>query len=218
MSTPDPRCALEVTRNVGKWPRSVWRRELPEDEWNDDSGDWGGLNHPSERPRYQAIARMIDTFCPRPVSVLDVGCGGAILRDYLSPSDSYFGIEPSRKAASIAMARVGTESVFCGTAAEFDGAGRNWSAVVFNEMLYYTADPVATIYHFHNLVPRGIRIVSIFQKSESLQQKVLSLLGQRVISNLSCTKLVFDLAAEHCWTVEADELVNRRWRIVTCRS
>lgn len=185
--------------------------------WNDDSGDWQALNSPSESPRYDAIARMIDVFCPRPITVLDVGCGEAILRDYLPASDSYFGIEPSRKAASVAISRAGGDCVFCGTADDFDLAGRKWNAVVFNEMLYYTADPVATVRRLDVLGPRGIRIVSIFQKPESLKDRVSVLTGRRAMSNLRCTRLVMEFTAERGWTVEADQLVSKRWRILVFR-
>jgi 2-polyprenyl-3-methyl-5-hydroxy-6-metoxy-1,4-benzoquinol methylase len=57
-----------------------------------------------QAPRYRAIAGMIDRFCPKG-SVLDVGCGEALLRDFLPQGANYLGIEPSAKAVELAQAK-----------------------------------------------------------------------------------------------------------------
>jgi len=48
---------------------------------NDESGDWQHFGEPS--PRYGRLHTLIDGFCPN-CSVLDIGCGKAVLRDYLA--------------------------------------------------------------------------------------------------------------------------------------
>jgi len=184
------------------------------EHWNDESGDWGDLDGPLQVPRYRTIARLVASFCPGwPRSILDVGCGEGVLRDYL-PEYDYFGIEPSRIAAQTASARSGQDHIFCGVAAEFAPNGRTFSAVVFNEMLYYTPDPVAILSQFAPLAP--VVIVSIFQRPVSLKEWF----GHRVhssMNNVRCMQLILQFAATNGWRVESDELVDNRWRIVAMR-
>jgi 2-polyprenyl-3-methyl-5-hydroxy-6-metoxy-1,4-benzoquinol methylase len=161
---------------------------------------------------------MLDVFCPRPMSVLDVGCGEGILKNHLPPSASYFGIEPSREASSSAMRKAGRECIFHGTAEQFDASGRKWAAIIFNEMLYYTAKPVETVQRLDVLTPGGIRIVSIFQKPESVKQRLSRFVGRPSMSNLLCAELVLNFAAEQGWRIEANEVVNSCWRIFTLKT
>ncbi len=182
--------------------------------WNDESGDWHDLDGPLQAVRYRTIARLVASVCQGwPRSILDVGCGQGILRDYLLECD-YFGIEPSRIAARAASARSGQDHIFCGVAAEFGPNGRTFSVVVFNEMLYYTPDPVAILCKFAPLAP--VFIVSIFQRRLSVKEWLEHRVN-RSMTNVGCTRLILKFAANHGWTIESDELVENRWRIFAMR-
>ncbi len=188
--------------------------------WNDESGDWQGLASAVQAPRYQAIARMIDRICPTG-SVLDVGCGEAVLRDYLSNGAKYLGIEPSAKASDSARAKYACDFVLHTTGEDFDAAECRWDCIVFNEVLYYCLDPLALLGKYAKLLRSGgIIIVSIYQKPDNaIKTRLVQWLGRRrSISNARCTKMVRDLMVRDGWLIELDESIARpgsteHWRI-----
>ena len=49
--------------------------------WDGEFGDWRGLDSEGQRPRYEAIAAEL--LKRAPASVLDVGCGEAVLYDFI---------------------------------------------------------------------------------------------------------------------------------------
>ena len=171
-------------------------------KWNDDYGDWQGLACDIQQPRYQEIARIVGEFCPSG-SVLDVGCGEAILADYLPKSVNYTGIEPSAKA----LVAVSSTKVPCRhtTAEDFISGEEPWDCIIFNEMLYYSQDPQSLLLKFSNfLKPNGIVIISIYQKRDSLRAR----LGFSM-TNARCTRIVKAFIASKQWTVEKDQKIGR---------
>lgn len=193
--------------------------------WNDESGDWQGLASVAQVPRYQQIANLIERYCPNG-SVLDIGCGGAVLRDYLSAGVKYLGIEPSARAAESARALNGGDSVVHSTGEDFDPGKDRWDAIVFNEVLYYSPDPIALLEKYAKLLrPYGVIIVSIYQKPESFSLKGrLKGLVRRHLSNVGCTKMVYQYMVREGWLIEYDELVvipgtsdRQHWRIWQAR-
>jgi 2-polyprenyl-3-methyl-5-hydroxy-6-metoxy-1,4-benzoquinol methylase len=59
----------------------------------------------------------------------------------------------------------GGHKFVCGSVEDFKPA-EQWDAIVFNEVLYYTLDPVAQLKKFERaLRPDGLMIISIFRKS-----------------------------------------------------
>lgn len=182
-------------------------------EWNDEFGDWQGLASAEQAPRYQHIARLVTTFSRR--HVLDVGCGEAVLRNYLPPSLPYLGIEPSAKALN------GRNDIANATAEDFVAGGNRWDCIVFNEVLYYSRDPLYLLRKYAQfLLPDGKIIISIYQKPEalSLKTRLLRYLHpHRPVSNLHCTQMVSDFISRQRWVIETDDLVAGRWRIWTTR-
>jgi len=192
--------------------------------WNDDAGDWQGLTSPIQAPRYREIASIIEQFCSN-ASVLDVGCGEGILREYL-PKAQYRGIEPSAKAAESARAQHGYDSVVHCTAEEFDPGMCLWDCVVFNEVLYYCVDPTYLLEKYAKQVkPGGIVIVSIYQKQGTSNVKAClrhRLNRRRPISNVHCTAMAHDYMVRQGWWIECDKLIARagtteHWRILVAR-
>ena len=62
--------------------------------WDDQKGDWQGLQDSTQLPRYHAIATLL----VGRMRVLDIGCGEALLARHLLPGVQYQGVEPSRTA------------------------------------------------------------------------------------------------------------------------
>ena len=181
--------------------------------WNEGFGDWQGLACDEQAPRYEHIARLLVRFSPR--LVLDVGCGEAVLRSFLPPSLSYFGIEPSVKAVDR------RRNVTNATAEDFDAGDNRWDCIVFNEVLYYSREPLYLLRKYARfLLPDGKIIISIYQRPEVLSLKARLLRGlhpRPPISNLHCTRMVSEFISRQRWVIETDDLVAGRWRIWTTR-
>jgi 2-polyprenyl-3-methyl-5-hydroxy-6-metoxy-1,4-benzoquinol methylase len=178
-----------------------WYNNLRSDQWNDDSFDWQGLTSVTQQPRYQEIARVVGEFCPSG-SVLDVGCGEAVLADYLPESVTYTGIEPSAKASAVASAKIPCHHI---TAEDFISGEERWDCIVFNEMLYYSQAPQAILLKFSRLLrPNGIIIISIYQKRDSWRARL-----RFSMTNARCTRKVTAFLASEYWTVEQDSKIDQ---------
>jgi SAM-dependent methyltransferase len=181
--------------------------------WNEDFGDWQGLACTGQAPRYEHIARLITKFSRR--LVLDVGCGEAVLRSFLPQGLIYLGVEPSGKAL------VGHSDVAHSTAEDFVAEGNRWDCIVFNEVLYYSRDPIYLLRKYAQfLLPDGKIIISIYQQpgALSLKRRLLRYLQpRRPMSNIHCTQMIADFMFRQRWKIDTDDLVAGRWRIWTTR-
>jgi len=193
-------------------------------KWNDLSGDWQGLASPTQAPRYQEIVDVIARFCPSGGSVLDIGCGEAVLRGFLPESVDYSGIEPSAKAVETALSS--GSRIIHARGEDAEVGGLTWDCIIFNEVLYYSLDPVALVRKFaRSLRPGGIITVSIYQRAQfhSLKARLCNLVdGRRPVSNVHCTKLVYDFMVRSGWAIELDKLVDRpnssqHWRLIVAK-
>jgi SAM-dependent methyltransferase len=190
--------------------------------WNDDAGDWQHLAEASQIPRYEELARIISTFSPG--SILDVGCGEAVLLSFLPLDVDYVGLEPSKKAGRTACAKRGCNCVINVTAEDFDGAHQQWDCILFNEMLYYAAAPLRLVGKYARLLrPDGIIIISIFQRPEqNLKRRLLPWGWPGVVTNMRCTKMVYEFMIREGWSIEIDEFVSKPntqecWRIFAAK-
>jgi trans-aconitate methyltransferase len=141
-------------------------------------------------------------------SVLDVGAGEGVLRDYL-PGVDYTGVEPEADAVARARAkRPGIQIVHSGV--EDFTPPRRYTAVVFNESLYYLPDAVGAVMRARDwLVPQGLIVCSVYQRSSQFSLKCFigSLFDRRRHrSNVHCEQMV--RKAMRQWTTVSDDLVQ----------
>jgi SAM-dependent methyltransferase len=126
-------------------------------------GRWLHLESISELSRYAVIAHYLRKTFDRP-RILDAGCGSGILSDYLAgfvPGE-YVGFDISADAIRQSNIRKhGRASFFVGSFDEFQADG-TFDAVVFNESLGYTDDPLMILRrYFGFLRTNGVLIVSM---------------------------------------------------------
>jgi SAM-dependent methyltransferase len=181
--------------------------------WNDDAGDWRGLDSLGQAPRYAAIAEILHRF-NSDRKVLDVGCGEGVLRGWLPEYVDYTGIEPSSLAARIAVERKSLARIIHTSAERFDARGERFGGIVFNEMLYYTADPVGLVRKYAALLWQGgVILCSIYQKpgpsnGTSLRRKLWHFFDRRYpLSNLHCAGMVRAFMAREAWPILEDRTV-----------
>src|SRR5438552_645529 len=101
---------------------------------NGEAGDWKGLDSPAQVARYLTIGESLKKYNCK--SVLDVGCGEAVLRAWLPEDAAYLGLEASALAVREAMKRDSAAKVIHEMAESFDPRGQRFDCIVFNEMLY----------------------------------------------------------------------------------
>lgn len=181
--------------------------------WNDDAGDWRGLDSSGQAPRYAAIAEILHTF-DSDRKVLDVGCGEGVLRAWLPEYTDYTGIEPSSVAARRAAERNRAARIIHTSAERFQPRGERFTSIVFNEMLYYTADPVGLLTKYSALLWQGgVILCSIYEKpgagkEMSLRRKLWHFFDRRYpVSNLHCAGMVRAFLAREAWSILEDRAV-----------
>jgi len=188
---------------------------------NNEAGNWRGLDSPTETPRYAAIAGMLHSF-KADGCVLDVGCGEAVLRTWLPKDTSYTGIEPSAVAVRSALERNPSVNIIHTKAECFDARGERFDSIVFNEMLYYAADPVGLLKMYMPLVRQaGVILCSIYQKpgSISLKRRLWHWFDRRrPLSNVHCAKMVRAFIKREAWQILDDRTVaipgsSSQWHI-----
>jgi 2-polyprenyl-3-methyl-5-hydroxy-6-metoxy-1,4-benzoquinol methylase len=144
----------------------TWDREYQD-------GTWSYLRGITECARYSVIAGYVSFYCSEP-SVLDVGCGEALLLPHFSlPPKSYVGVDCSRFAVDSNQLAKRFKFV-CETAERYTPEiGETFDAVIFNEILYYLENPIAILERYASFLrPDGIVVVSMHRSDESILQIV----------------------------------------------
>lgn len=177
---------------------------------NDQAGNWQHLDLPKENPRYAAIAEILrKSRADR--RVLDVGCGMGLLRGWLPADAVYTGIEPSAGAIQAARSRHASANLVHASAERFDARGEEYDSIVFNEMLYYVADPLWVLRKYASMLKDGgVMLCSIYQNpSRTLIKRWLRhwLGGRKPYSNAHCTKVIRTFMASEGWPIIEDRRV-----------
>jgi SAM-dependent methyltransferase len=155
--------ALERPHGRGDAPVS---REIWESQYRD--GRWMFLQELEQMTRYSVIGGYVHALA-RKGALLDVGCGEGILLDRLAVDDfaKYVGIDIAQTAVELARKKHGDQSAFFQADAEHFLPAESFDAIIFNEVLYYFADPLAVARQYSSrLRPGGVLISSLYMDSE----------------------------------------------------
>jgi hypothetical protein len=137
-------------------------------DWDADyrAGTWGFLGSDGEAAHYALIAGFVQRCGAAGRRLLDAGCGTGLLYELLKHTDlaAYDGIDISEEAIRQAADRVVTDRATFAVA-NFETAVPavgDYDLVVFNESLYYAAQPAVTFGRYLGAVrPDGVLIVSM---------------------------------------------------------
>ncbi len=138
---------------------------VSQDQWDLEysSGRWTYLGAVSQLARYSIIIGYCHHFKPGG-AILDVGCGQGVLQQKLAPLgyNRYLGVDCSAEAIRKAEARQDAKTHFvCADALSF-APEQTFDAIVFNECLYYFAQPLEVIRRYEPyLAPDGIFVISM---------------------------------------------------------
>lgn len=171
---------------------------------NDNSGDWAGLDSAAQRPRYEAIAALVPPNC----SVLDIGCGSAVLKKYL-PNRWYIGVESNPDAITAA----GTSAVIYRDTAESFIPNIRFDRIILSECCYYMDDPIAVLRKYGaRLTGNGRIIITIYQRPT--QRPGRAQLWRKLfhwrypLTNMHCTRMVAKFLRDERWTVHSERVVE----------
>lgn len=173
------------------------------EEWNGQyaSSKWAYLGSLEQLPRYAVIEGWRRHLKPSG-RVLDVGCGEGVLLDQI-PAESniaYVGVDFAETAIDAALRKPRDHQrvhFVCADAMTFDPPmGAGFDVIVFNEVLYYFADPLSLLHRYRRfLAPAGILIVSIFHANVHTWTTVNAELGDSGVQRI----VLHEVASDKRW-------------------
>lgn len=166
------------------------------------NGRWDYLRRPTELPRFSVIAGYCHYYQPSSV-ILDVGCGEGILQESLCPSTyrRYVGIDYAQEAIQRAAHKQDAKTHFVQADAATYLPTERFNVIVFNECLYYFADPLGVVERYEPfLAPDGIYIVSMFDEVEKAKAQQIWQMLARLYTPEAETRL--STKAHYSWTIK----------------
>jgi len=142
------------------------------EEWDNEyaRGRWDYLGNVSELARFSIVVGSCAFWKPNG-SILEIGCGPGILmrRLRLVGYANYFGVDLSKKAIERTKVDQNVNTRFAVASAETFEPSEKYDVIIFNEMMYFLADPKGTLLRYaKHLHKGGILIVSMFRADRSL--------------------------------------------------
>jgi 2-polyprenyl-3-methyl-5-hydroxy-6-metoxy-1,4-benzoquinol methylase len=140
-------------------------KSVAKEEWETqyENGEWRFLTNIEELGHYSIIQGYL-LYYEKTKSILDVGCGEGVLQQRLSKVgyQRYFGIDLSEQAIRIARINENVTTRFMQVRAENFKTEEKYDAIIFNEILYYSEDPISLLQKYeHYLSEDGIIIISM---------------------------------------------------------
>jgi 2-polyprenyl-3-methyl-5-hydroxy-6-metoxy-1,4-benzoquinol methylase len=194
-----PKLQVPLVRFMNRWlfplmplipvPHRYLHWLFVRDNQTENSADgWARLRAPTEVGRYAVIQGFFQHFAPGG-SLLDVGCSDGILQERLS-YQRYTGIDMFADTIAKASRKADAKTRFLHADAASYVPDEQFDAIIWNECLYYLADPIATISRYPAFLrPEGVIIVSMFYQTFATrrlfrQLRVLGpVVGELLISN-----------------------------------
>jgi 2-polyprenyl-3-methyl-5-hydroxy-6-metoxy-1,4-benzoquinol methylase len=142
---------------------------------------WARLRSTSEVGRYAVIRGFFQHFTPGG-AVLDVGCSDGILQERLQYG-RYTGIDNFADVVARASRKSDERTRFLQADAATYVPDEKFDAIIWNECLYYLAQPIEVIRRYPSyLRPNGVIIVSMFYQTYATRRlfRQLSVLGEVV--------------------------------------
>lgn len=133
--------------------------------WDRDyqAGRWDYLTEPREQARLAVAALYVHLFGPG--AVLDIGCGSGQLFHHLDPKHLVFytGVDFSQAALAAARLDASKATLVAASAEAFNPpAGAAYDSIVFNEVIYFLAEPLAQMRRYADFLRKGgVIVVSI---------------------------------------------------------
>lgn len=127
------------------------------------AGRWAYLGELPELARFSVLAGYLRHFKPGG-AILDVGCGDGVLASRLHASDyrRYVGVDLSAAAIQKATQAAVPNASWTAEDAQRYAPTERFDAIVFNEVLYYFADPPDTVQRYARALNEGgILLLSI---------------------------------------------------------
>jgi len=128
------------------------------EDWNSqfESGQWDYLAQLPELARYSVLVGYAMHFNPAG-SIVDVGCGAGVLYRRVRPYgvERYLGIDLSSCAIDKLRVLGDERSSFVVADAQRYVPAEKFDTIVFNEVLYYFRDPLATVQSYTNALKSG---------------------------------------------------------------
>ena len=163
--------SYESLSSRGDAPQST---ELWDKQYN--QGAWDLLQDPEEVPRYQLLVSLWKEHC-RPGSILDVGCGDAVLRQFLPiEGGRYVGLDLSPAAIERGRSRILEKDALLAANAESWEIDASYETIILNECVYYFEDPLVTVERYWaSRTEGGSLIVSMFgtPRSRAIRQQLI---------------------------------------------
>jgi SAM-dependent methyltransferase len=164
-------------------------------------GTWDYFTDTAQAPRYVVIAEWCRRFRTRP-SILDLGCGDAVLLNYLNRSGitAYTGVDYSTVAIERARQRLAGDrsciELLVSSIQEFGWGTRSFDVAVFNESLYYCDDPLLVAQRYLDaLAPQGVLLLSIGLRHTDLAAAIQEIHTSSILESLT----IMDRRREKGW-------------------
>jgi len=160
-----------IGASVGRWElrRGQGDAPAPASSWDEQYSDgrWNLLTENDELIRYAILDAYARAIKPE-ASILDIGCGEGLLQQHLTSYKRYVGVDISDVAISRARTREDSCTSFITSDASRFSPEATFDVIVFNESLYYFADPLAVLEHYRRfLKDDGLFLISMFRTPRS---------------------------------------------------
>ena len=190
----------------GEWYRRILMKDS---EKRYATGRWAYMNDIAEAHRYSLIIGCAEYYKSRDRKILDVGCGEGVLQRRIGYS-RYVGVDMNAEAIRLAKTREDRNTEFVLADAGTYEPRDAFDVIVFNESLYYIANPFAVFTRYRNfLVREGIVIVCMFQTN--LARRLWKNIRETDMVELTAAKISNELGFASVVKVYANTPIAPRW-------